>query len=123
MNRTQPVESSSSPGDSESFWGEPISTYTSEQAEEDGVLVHPFPDRFPNFFLTRSVHNAIESAGDEHAYPQRAIPLIMDAVLIARARPNDHLWTKGLDGNVTGKTVWISRNERGGLTLMFPEDY
>ena len=51
------------------------------------------------------------------------IPLLQDALMICKAKPNDHLWTKGLEGNVTGKDVWIALNERGGITLMFPEDY
>jgi hypothetical protein len=34
--------------------------------------------------------------------------------------PNEYLWTKGLEGNVTGQTVWIGMNEKGGITLMFP---
>jgi len=42
--------------------------------------------------------------------------------MIVKANPDDYLWTDGLEGNVTGKMVWIGGNSSGGLTLMFPEE-
>jgi hypothetical protein len=109
-------------------FGEPISVYGAEQAIEDGVLVHPYPDRWPWLLLTIGVHAAIEEAikGTERTYDQAAVPLCQDAIMIAQAGqkkdPNEYLWTKGLEGNVTGQTVWIGMNEKGGITLMFPEE-
>ena len=120
---------------------EPISTYTSDQAVDDGMLVEAAPKQFgPAVLFTRAVFDAVypgseddprDNPLDEHGrnYLQRAIPLIQDALLICKARPKhadgspEHLWTKGLEGNVTGREVWIGKNERGGITLMFPEDY
>ena len=50
--------------------------------------------------------------------------LFLDAALtIMPGDEEEHLWTDGLEGNVTGKTIWMARNELGGLTLMFPQDY
>ena len=112
------------------MYGEPISTYTANEAVEDGLLVEASPDTHPGWLLTRAVYERIlevEGFTDED-YPglgwkQRVVPLLMDAGLIVRRRPDDHLWTMGLEGNLTGKTLWIGLNELGGLTLMFPEDY
>lgn len=111
----------------ESPFGEVISYYTSEQAIEDGVLVHPYPVKFPWLLLTRSIHCAIEDAirGSDRTYDQATIPLMQDAVMLARANPPltaGHVWTDGLLGNVTGGPVWVGLNEKGGLTLMRPED-
>ncbi len=113
---------------------EPIATYTADQAIEDGVLVVAAPDQFgPKLLVTRAVFNAVwpealldrEADVDEdgRTYLQKMVPLLQDALMVCRANPNDHLWTNGLEGNVTGKDVWIALNERGGITLMFPEDY
>ena len=116
--------------DPEAFFGEPIVSYTSQDAIADGVLVEPFPERFPGWLFTTGVHEAIEGVDDGRSYEQKAIPLIMDAALVVRGqakRPGcddpEHLWTEGLDGNVTGETVWIARNDLGGCTLMFPREY
>lgn len=107
-------------------FGSPISSYTSRQAIADGVLVHPFPERFPGCLLTIGVHAAIETVQDQRTYAQRAIPLLQDAALIVLAGlkrdPDETLWTRGLYGNVTGREVWIGLNDLGGFTLMFPEE-
>jgi hypothetical protein len=105
---------------------EPIFEYTCENAVDDGTFVHPFPDKFPWVLFTLSIHDAIEQAiaGSERTYAQAAIPLIQDAVMIARKGPRDeYLWSKGLEGNVTGGDVWITLNDKGGLTLMRPSDW
>ena len=106
------------------FFGEPISVYTAEQAIDDGILVDAsFDGRFPGCLFTRGVFEAIEAVNDDRTLAQRAIPLLMDAAMIVKRKPDDRLWTDGLFGNVTGRDVWIARNELGGLTLMFPDEY
>jgi len=102
-----------------------IFSYTCEQAIEDGLLVHPFPERYPWLLFSVSVHAAIKQAieGTERTYKQAAIPLMMDAVMLAKADPHGTPWNDGLEGNVTGKPVWVALNEKGGLTLMHVEDY
>ena len=104
-------------------FGEPISTYTDDQAIDDGFLVVAAPDQYgPKILLSRAVFEVLDADTDDQTYLQTVIPLIMDALMICRARPHDHLWTRGLDGNVTGRDVWIALNGLGGITLMFPED-
>ena len=105
-------------------YGEPISTYTDDQAIDDGFLVVAAPDQYgPKILLSRAVFEVLDADTDDQEYLQKVIPLIQDALMICRARPHDHLWTRGLDGNVTGRDVWIALNGRGGITLMFAEDY
>jgi len=106
------------------LFGEPIYSYTSRQAIEDGVLFEPFPDKFPGALFTAGVHAAIERAiqGSQRTYAQAAIPLLMDAAMVCRAAPSEDLWTDGLHGNVTGSDVWIGRNDLGSFTIMFPEE-
>ncbi len=106
-----------------------ISSYTSEQAIDDGVLVEAFPKQFPKLLLTNAVFTTIEEKieGTQRTLEQAIIPLFQDAVMLFRAAqkkdPNEYLVTKGLEGNVTGKDLWVAMNEYGGLTIMFPEDY
>ncbi len=121
---------------------EVISSYTADQAIADGVLVEPLPDDFPKMLLTAAVHAKImetpttqeleERGGynqkvDDRTPEQRIIPLFMDALRVAakgvKKDPEEYLWTEGLEGNVTGKKLWLSINEFSGLTIMFPEDY
>lgn len=99
---------------------EVIFRYTSEQAIEDGVLYHPFPQRWPWLLITASVHAAC-SSDEGRTYEQALVPLLMDCIMEVKGNPSeDRLWT--LDHTVAG-TVWIAVNEKGGLTVMKPEDY
>ncbi|MCH7720389.1 MAG: hypothetical protein IH988_05290 [Planctomycetes bacterium] len=101
-----------------------IYSYTADQAVEDGVLVKPNPKAYPNHLVTNALHHAILEKVGEEGYERAIHVLFLDAALtIMPGDEEEHLWTDGLEGNVTGKTIWIARNELGGLTLMFPEDY
>ncbi len=115
------------------LYGEPIFTYTDEQATEDGCLVVVDEKRFPNCLFTQAVNAAImEKVGylslrdkitPEKAWLQIAIPLMMDVVMVAKNNPGESLYAgDDLDGNVTGKTLWFAVNGLGGITVMFPED-
>lgn len=106
-------------------FGPVIYKYTSDQAIDDGLLCHPYPDKFPGWCFTAKVHAALEIVADDRnvTYAQVAIPLLMDAAMIVRARPGDHLYTKGLEGNATGSDLWIGQNDIGGFTIMDPSDY
>lgn len=103
-------------------FGDVVHTYSAAAAISDGYLVQPAPTKFPNWLLSRAVHDAIEQHADSRTYDQRVIPLIMDGIRITR-RHRDDLHTKGLEGNITGRELWIASNELGGYTILFPEDY
>ncbi len=110
---------------------EVISTYTAEQAVDDGMLVVASPDTHKGWLFTRRVFDAImalpELQGEPvHGltYKRRVVPLLMDVVLVARKYPTESLYTGNeLDGNLTGKRLWFAFNDLGGITVMFPEDY
>lgn len=103
-----------------------VATYTEEQAIEDGVLVHPYPTRFPWLLLTIAVYVecervARERYGDEAQYDKVVLPLIMDAVMAVRAsREKDPPIV--LEHTAAG-TIWIFPNAKGGMTIMHPSDY
>jgi len=111
---------------SETF-GEPIFVYTAKQAVDDGVLVHPYPERWPWLLVTREVFTAIEEKEDGRTLNQKLVPFLQDAIMIVQAGkkkdPSEYLWTKGMEGNVTGQTVWLQLNDAGGFTVMFPHEY
>jgi len=110
----------------EDLFGEVIYSYTEEQAIEDGVLVHPYEERFPWVLFTESVHAACIqdfNTNDSRTYDQKALPLIVDAIRevrrILKANPRADLIE--LEGTIAG-TVWVRPNSKGGLTIMKPED-
>lgn len=96
-----------------------IFSYTSEQAIEDGVLYHPYPQQWPWLLITSSVHAACESVTDGRTYDQALKPLLIDCILLARQAKE---FPAELEGTVAG-TVWVSPNENGGITVMKPEEY
>jgi len=97
-----------------------ISSYTSEDAIEDGTLHHPYPDRWKWLLITNSIH-AICSEQEGRTYDQCLMPLLVDVILLVQSNPNPDFPLK-LDGTVAGK-VWIMNNDKGGLTVMLPSDY
>jgi hypothetical protein len=103
---------------------EVISTYTDDQAVDDGVLV-PLYGLGPVNRVTRAVF--AHFVGEEAFEPKPVIemPRAMEPLIAAiRAMlkiPSDgDGWRTGEYG---GKRLWLVPNEVGGLTLMFPEDY
>ena len=106
-------------------FGEPIHSYTADQAIEDGVLHHPYPDRWPNLLITNSIHADCKNDTGRldswfaRTYDQALVPLLMDAIMAVKGKKN---FPVVLKGTVAG-TVWIMPNEKGGMTVMKPEDY
>ena len=106
------------------YFGEPISTYSIENAIEDGVLVR-VGDQFPNCLFTSAVMVKIaeEVAKGRRTYEQVAFPLMMDVINVGKANAGESKYTgDDLDGNVTGETLWFAMNELNGITVMFPSD-
>lgn len=99
-------------------WGEPIFSYTCEQAVEDGVLYHPYPNRWPWLLVTQRIHTICKN-DEGRTYDQALVPLLMDAIMAVKGKKN---FPVVLEGTVAG-TVWIMPNEKGGMTLTNPEDY
>jgi len=97
-----------------------IYSYTEDQAVEDGVLIHPYPERWPWLLVTPNVHAACE-ADDLRTYDQKMMPLLTDCIMVAQSarRKQPPLV---LEHTVAGK-IWIMPNGKGGMTVMTPEEY
>ena len=104
-----------------------ISSYTCEQAVNDGVLVHPYPKRWPWLLISLGVHEAASETGDGRNYDQRLVPLCMDAIMAAKAAQEKQRKGKNvslplvLEHTIAG-TVWIAPNDKGGMTICKPEE-
>jgi len=96
-----------------------IYSYGSKQAIEDGVLVHPYPTRWPNLLITASIHSACQNQ-EGRTYDQCLVPLLADCILAVRATRFGEPPIV-LQHTVAG-TVWIMPNDLGGMTVMKPED-
>lgn len=99
---------------------EVIFKYSTQQAIDDGVLVYPYPERWPWLLITSSVHDKC-SADESRTYDQKLVPLIMDCIMAVQANKKAEPPIV-LEHTVAG-TVWIMPNEQGGMTIMSPEDY
>lgn len=97
-----------------------IHSYTAQQAIEDGVLFHPYPERWPNLLVTQSIHTDCKHQKGR-TYDNALVPLLIDCILAVQANPKKEPPIV-LEGTVAG-TVWIMPNELGGMTVMKPEDY
>lgn len=97
-----------------------IHSYTSDQAVEDGVLHHPYPTRWPWLLITNSVHTAC-TGQEGRTYDQCLFPLLMDCIMAVQSNKKKEPPIV-LEYTVAG-TVWIMPNEKGGMTVMKPEDY
>ena len=103
------------------FFGEPISTYTEQQALADGVLVAVPSDGGVNR-VTRAVFDHFTSSlGTSPITGSVAnITPLTDAIRAMLQIEPDDGWRVG---EYQGRELWLIPNEMEGLTLMFPEDY
>ena len=101
-----------------------ISRYGCEQAVHDGVLFHPYPDRWPWLLVSTNVHFACQPNGnDKRTYDQKLLPLHMDVVILTNDPEQLHKLNRReqlrLEGTVAD-TVIIGANDKGGLTICQP---
>jgi|LSQX01.3.fsa_nt_gb hypothetical protein len=118
-----------------------IYSYTDREALEDGVLFDlslyipaGSPPRDPNF--NRGVDRVTASVFFDYATcdkdrkgacllenevnPDYDVSEILKIIsIIFKRKPDEGMYI----GKYEGKTFWIMPNERGNLTLMYPEDY
>lgn len=117
-------------------WGEPISTYTQNQAVEDGILMpNPWQDRFAECnIITCHLFEKIEEIATKRnkskIFPVEPLELIGCLMVGAQEiyTKKDFKGDNDQDFFVMPKTdegivVWFVRNETGKLTAMLPEDY
>jgi hypothetical protein len=112
------------------FFGEPISTYTSEQAEQDGILVATGNPAI-NYVTATVFHRCIEacvidgiwqlSAPTKEEYTKMLLDRLIGSAIAEVKRLKRQDWLYEID--CRGWKLWVVQNETGKFTLMFPEDY
>lgn len=99
-----------------------IFSYSADQAIKDGVLYHPYPTQWPWLLITQSIHSVCKDQ-EVRTYDQALKPLLVDCIMEVKAKkPTRDDFPIILHGTVADE-VWIMPNEKGGLTVMKPEDY
>ncbi len=118
-------------GESDELFGEVISSYTDAEAVEDGVLVELYkPARFQEFpinRMTRHLFDGLEPFVEAEASffngdLSRALASILKTKCgFAQGDPGNN----GEIGDIytIPPKLWLVRNEVGGWTAMYPEDY
>jgi hypothetical protein len=116
---------------SDALFGEVISSYTDAEGLEDGFLVElPMPARFQEFPINRMTRHLFDElepfVETEASLFQGNVSQALASILRTKCR-----FAQGDPGN-TGKigdiytippNLWLVRNEVGGWTAMYPEDY
>jgi hypothetical protein len=119
-------------------FGEPISIYTSAQAEEDGYLVKT-GDKDINYMTSAVYQKMVEeklpdletvekmNGLDRALYEARRYALFRGVVIGAKLEVMKIQKEKGTDWfykvKVNGTDFFVVLNETSAYTLMFPEDY
>jgi hypothetical protein len=104
-----------------------ISEYTDEMAIDDGVLFHPYPQRWPFLLISINVNEACSRGENGRTRDQCLTPLCMDAILAAqsaqaKSRRGIAIRLPLVLKNTIAGTVWIRPNSSGGLTICQPEE-
>jgi hypothetical protein len=129
----------------EEMFGNVISSYTEEQAIEDGHLHHLWADRWPWLLVTDTVYRQCEEVAamrvdecstppdvaamrvDECSTPPDVAlesvlaPLAMDCIMETQrqSKVNPRCDLVELEHTAIG-TVWVRPNSKGGMTIMTP---
>jgi hypothetical protein len=106
------------------MFGEPVFTYTEDQAIADGVLTE-FPHA-PQFLFAAHAANKVGEMATERGVTVAQVmgPIVIDAQAAWQEyydRTNDTLLSSGAFVDESG--FWVSTNGRRGLTIMLPADY
>jgi hypothetical protein len=120
------------PGEDE-YWGEPISVYTDASAIDDGVLVDLAPFSRVSFRglpvnrMTRHLFDDLkpffdsDAEGDAKEFGIALASTLRTKCSFATGDPGN----SGEIGDIyrIPPKLWLVRNEVGGWTAMYPEDY
>jgi hypothetical protein len=119
------------PGSSDELFGEVISSYTDAEAVEDGFLVElPRGVAFRGLFVNRMTRHLFDELepfveaekslfnGD---FDRALASILRTKCSFAQGDPEN----TGEIGDIyrIPPNLWLVRNEVGGFTLMYPEDY
>ena len=105
-----------------------ISKYTSEQADEDGILCNivrlwPVFEKGPINYVTSNLMEK-EYLGEEKPSFANVLDLVGQAINIMKKHKPDYFYSGLIELPDGSKTkIFISQNETGKYTLMLPVDY
>lgn len=112
-----------------SDFGEVVSTYTSEQATADGVLVavSSLNSQWGDGPFSHITANLLSQGyREEDGSPRlvNVLDLLNQALKICQSKPANHFYSGRIefpDGQ--RRKIFIGQNETGKFTVMLPEDY
>ena len=120
----------------DSLFDQPLYEYTDEQAVHDGVLIPLIArSRDTGHRITATAWHALTDYHKQHGYPayqDKEFYRFFFAELLPLVPAAHHGWQYGgmLKTDYTFSTerrnpglLWYVPNERGGITMMCPEDY
>ena len=113
-----------------------ISSYSTDEAIADGVLIHFVSIAPGKWCVTQGVYAEVEKNAGPGRTPEQALHNLMSDVLAFIKANRDEVvkqaqdgiplfcddFAKWMEGNVTGKKLWLGGNETGGFTVIFPEE-
>ena len=111
------------------FFGEVISTYTSEQATADGVLMgvsslNPPWGKGPFSHITSNLLSQGYREEDGSSRLVNVVDLLNQALKICQSKPADHFYSGRIEfPDGSQRKIFIGQNETGKFTIMLPEDY
>ena len=119
------------------YFGEPISTYTCKQAEEDGILfdaakLNPAWEKGLFNYITTNLLNKgymEEDKGDSRIRMPNIVDLLNQANQIVKNKSKNYTEADTFfSGDIelpsgSKQQIFIQQNETGKFTIMLPEDY
>ncbi len=102
------------------FWGEPISVYTSAQAESDGILIKTGNPKIN--YMTHTVYERlVKPFVSENINDAEIVKKLIEEAIIKIRKIGKPDWFYAVD--VRDCRLFVALNETGAYTIMFPEDY
>ena len=125
---------SNQPNNQETFYGEPVFVYTSEQAVEDGILfdvtvLNPkWKEGMFNYVTVNLLHSGYLNKNDTINIPNLMDLLIQAQEIVKKATNNYTAFDTFFSGSIelpngNQQKIFIGQNETGKFTIMLPEDY
>lgn len=113
------------------FWGEPIYTYTSEQAIEDGILfkisdLKPFQNSIINIATTNLMNKGYwtQENNEIKINLSNLQDLLTQAIKHMTKTKQDSFYNLKIElPSGQKQTVYVCQNETEKYTIMLPEDY
>ncbi len=114
------------------YFGKVISSYSDNQAEDDGILFPVKNHKIFSFITTNLMHGQgymVRDGGEEHVNKANLTDLLhLAGGIVVRAYRKSGVQDRFYSGFIefpsgTKGKIFIAQNESGKYTIMLPEDY